>query len=121
MAALHDVDVEAVGLADYGRPGNYFARQIEIWTKQYRAAQTGVLAAVETLIEWLPANCPVEAGKPSLVHGDFRIDNLIFMRGSSQVRAVLDWELSTLGNPLADLAYFCMCLRLPPHRSYRRS
>jgi aminoglycoside phosphotransferase (APT) family kinase protein len=115
MAALHDVDVEAVGLADYGRPGNYFARQIDIWNKQYRAAQTDVLAAVETLIEWLPANCPVEAGKPSLVHGDFRIDNLIFMRGSPQVRAVLDWELSTLGNPLADLAYFCMCLRLSPH------
>ena len=115
MAALHDVDVEAVGLADYGRPGNYFARQIDIWTRQYRAAQTDVLPAVETLIEWLPANCPVEAGKPSLVHGDFRIDNLIFMRGSPQVRAVLDWELSTLGNPLADLAYFCMCLRLPPH------
>ncbi|WNC93421.1 phosphotransferase [Paraburkholderia sp. FT54] len=115
MAALHDVDVEAVGLADYGRPGNYFARQIDVWTKQYRAAQTDVLESVEALIDWLPAHCPVEAGKPSLVHGDFRIDNLIFERGSSQVRAVLDWELSTLGNPLADLAYFCMCLRLPPH------
>jgi aminoglycoside phosphotransferase (APT) family kinase protein len=115
MAALHDVDVEAVGLADYGRPGNYFARQIDVWTKQYRAAQTDGLESVEALIEWLPAHCPVEAGKPSLVHGDFRIDNLIFERGSSQVRAVLDWELSTLGNPLADLAYFCMCLRLPPH------
>ena len=114
MAALHDVDIDAVGLADYGRPGNYFARQIDIWTRQYRAAQTGELAAVETLIEWLPLNCPVEAGKPSLVHGDFRIDNLIFMRGSPQVRAVLDWELSTLGNPLADIANFCMCLRLPP-------
>ena len=115
MAALHDVDVEAVGLADYGRPGNYFARQIDIWTRQYRAAQTGVLAAMETLIEWLPMNCPVDADRPSLVHGDFRIDNLIFVRGSRQVRAVLDWELSTLGNPLADLAYFCMCLRLPQH------
>ncbi|MFM0056008.1 phosphotransferase [Paraburkholderia phytofirmans] len=114
MAALHDVDVEAVGLGDYGRPGNYFARQIDVWTKQYRAAQTDVLESVEALIEWLPAHCPVEIGKPSLVHGDFRIDNLIFERGSSQVRAVLDWELSTLGNPLADLAYFCMCLRLPP-------
>jgi aminoglycoside phosphotransferase (APT) family kinase protein len=114
MAALHDVDVEAVGLADYGRPGNYFARQIDVWTKQYRAAQTDALESVEALIAWLPAHCPVEAGKPSLVHGDFRIDNLIFTRDSSQVRAVLDWELSTLGNPLADLAYFCMCLRLPP-------
>ncbi|MFM0550554.1 phosphotransferase [Paraburkholderia sediminicola] len=115
MAALHDVDVEAVGLADYGRPGNYFARQIDVWTKQYRAAQTDALDSFEALIEWLPAHCPAEAGKPSLVHGDFRIDNLIFTRGSSQVRAVLDWELSTLGNPLADLAYFCMCLRLPPN------
>ena len=69
---------------------------------------------MESLIEWLPAHCPTEAGKPSLVHGDFRIDNLIFMRDAPQVRAVLDWELSTLGNPLADIAYFCMCLRLPP-------
>ncbi|TDN69498.1 phosphotransferase [Paraburkholderia sp. BL10I2N1] len=115
MAALHDVNVEAVGLADYGRAGNYFSRQIDVWTKQYRAAQTDDLHAMETLIDWLPAHCPAEAGKPSLVHGDFRIDNLIFHRGAPQVRAVLDWELSTLGNPLADLAYFCMCLRLPPN------
>ncbi|CAG9266939.1 Aminoglycoside phosphotransferase [Paraburkholderia unamae] len=114
MAALHDVDVEAVGLADYGRAGNYFARQIDVWTRQYRAAQTDELAAMEALIAWLPAHCPAEAGKPALVHGDFRIDNLIFHRGTPKVRAVLDWELSTLGNPLADLAYFCMCLRLPP-------
>jgi aminoglycoside phosphotransferase (APT) family kinase protein len=114
MAALHDVDVEAVGLADYGRAGNYFSRQIDVWTKQYRAAQTDELDAVEALIAWLQANCPEEAGKPSLVHGDFRIDNVMFRRGTPQVRAVLDWELSTLGNPLADLAYFCMCLRLPP-------
>ncbi|MFM0337335.1 phosphotransferase [Paraburkholderia fungorum] len=114
MAALHDVDVDEVGLSDYGRPGNYFARQIDVWTRQYRAAQTDTLQAMDSLIEWLPAHCPAEAGKPSLVHGDFRIDNLIFMRGAPQVRAVLDWELSTLGNPLADIAYFCMCLRLPP-------
>jgi len=114
MAALHDVDVDAVGLADYGRAGNYFSRQIDVWTKQYRAAQTDELDAMQALIDWLPAHCPVETGKPSLVHGDFRIDNLIFHRGASKVRAVLDWELSTLGNPLADLAYFCMCLRLPP-------
>ncbi len=114
MAALHDVDIDAVGLSDYGRPGNYFERQIDVWTRQYRAAQTDTLEALESLIEWLPAHCPAEAGKPSLVHGDFRIDNLIFMRDAPQVRAVLDWELSTLGNPLADIAYFCMCLRLPP-------
>ncbi|MBN3851869.1 phosphotransferase [Paraburkholderia sp. Ac-20340] len=113
MAALHNVDVEAAGLADYGRAGNYFARQIDLWTTQYRAAQTGQLDAMEALIAWLPANCPAESGKPALVHGDFRIDNFIFHRGEPRVRAVLDWELSTLGNPLADLAYFCMCLRLP--------
>lgn len=114
MAALHAVDVDAVGLADYGRVGNYFSRQVEVWTRQYRAAQTDHLAAMEALIDWLPAHCPAGAGRPSLVHGDFRIDNLIFHRGAPQVRAVLDWELSTLGDPLADLAYFCMCLRLPP-------
>lgn len=114
MAALHEVDVEAVGLADYGRAGNYFSRQIDVWTKQYRAAQTDQLDSIEALIEWLPAHCPAETGKPSLVHGDFRIDNIMFRRGTPQVRAVLDWELSTLGNPLADIAYFCMCLRLPP-------
>lgn len=114
MAVLHDVDIDAVGLADYGRSGNYFERQIGVWTKQYRAAETGTLPAVDTLIEWLPAHCPPESGRPSLVHGDFRIDNLIFEQNAPTVRAILDWELSTLGNPLADLAYFCMCLRLPP-------
>jgi aminoglycoside phosphotransferase (APT) family kinase protein len=114
MAALHDVDAEAVGLADYGRPGNYFERQIGVWTKQYRAAETEPLAAMDALIDWLPAHCPAETGKAALVHGDFRIDNLIFEHGAPTVRAILDWELSTLGNPLADLAYFCMCLRLPP-------
>jgi aminoglycoside phosphotransferase (APT) family kinase protein len=113
MAALHDVDVEQVGLGDYGRPGNYFERQIGVWTKQYRAAETERLEAMERLIEWLPAACPADEGRPSLVHGDFRIDNLMFDRNQYRVQAILDWELSTLGNPLADLAYFCMCLRLP--------
>nr|WP_087039446.1 phosphotransferase [Caballeronia arvi] len=113
MAALHEVDVDAVGLADYGRAGNYFQRQIGLWTKQYRAAETERLDAMEVLIDWLPANCPSDEGRPSLVHGDFRIDNLIFDRHACRVRALLDWELSTLGDPLADLAYFCMCLRLP--------
>ena len=113
MAALHDIDVDAVGLADYGRPGNYFERQIGVWTKQYRAAETERLDAMETLIDWLPQACPEDTGRPTLVHGDFRIDNLMFARDSYRVQAVLDWELSTLGNPLADLAYLCMCLRLP--------
>jgi aminoglycoside phosphotransferase (APT) family kinase protein len=114
MAALHEVDIDAVGLSDYGRPDNYFARQIDLWARQYRAAQTDALEPMESLIAWLPAHCPAETGKPALVHGDFRIDNLIFRHDAPQIRAVLDWELSTLGNPLADIAYFCMCLRLPP-------
>lgn len=113
LAALHDVDIDAVGLGDYGRPGNYFQRQIELWTKQYRAAETEQIVPMEALIDWLPAHCPADTQRPALVHGDFRIDNLIFANDTPRVRAILDWELSTLGNPLADLAYFCMCLRLP--------
>jgi len=113
LAALHDVDVDAVGLGDYGRAGNYFQRQIELWTRQYRAAETEPIAAMDALIAWLAAHCPADAQRVSLVHGDFRIDNLIFAHDAPRVRAILDWELSTLGNPLADLAYFCMCLRLP--------
>jgi len=113
MAALHDVDVAAVGLADYGKPGNYFERQIGLWTKQYRLAETERIEAMERLIEWLPSACPADTSKPALVHGDFRLDNMMFDPQEYRVKAVLDWELSTLGNPLADLAYFCMCLRLP--------
>ncbi|MEM5371506.1 phosphotransferase [Paraburkholderia azotifigens] len=113
LAALHDVEPQAVGLGDYGRAGNYFERQIGVWTKQYRAAETQRIDAMEALIEWLPAHCPADTQRVSLVHGDFRIDNLIFASDTPHVRAILDWELSTLGNPLADLAYFCMCLRLP--------
>ncbi|MFT0172163.1 phosphotransferase [Paraburkholderia mimosarum] len=113
LAALHDVNVDTVGLGDYGRAGNYFERQIELWTRQYRAAETEPIAAMNALIDWLPAHCPADAKRLSLVHGDFRIDNLVFAHDAPRVRAILDWELSTLGNPLADLAYFCMCLRLP--------
>lgn len=113
MAALHDIDVESVGLADYGKPGNYLARQIRVWTKQYRQAETQGIEAMERLIEWLPSACPADTDKPSLVHGDFRLDNMMFEPHSYRLKAVLDWGLSTLGNPLADLAYFCMCLRLP--------
>jgi aminoglycoside phosphotransferase (APT) family kinase protein len=90
MAALHEVDVEQVGLADYGRAGNYFERQISLWTKQYRTAETERLEAMEALIDWLPANCPAQEGRPSLVHGDFRIDNLIFDQHACRVRALLD-------------------------------
>jgi aminoglycoside phosphotransferase (APT) family kinase protein len=113
MAALHKLDPVRVGLGDYGRPGNYFARQIGMWSKQYRAAETETVEAVEALIDWLPQHCPADDGEARLVHGDFRLDNLIFQPDRPRVRAILDWELSTLGHPFADLAYFCMCLRLP--------
>ncbi len=113
MAALHAVDVDAVGLADYGKPGNYFERQVGRWTRQYRDSETGRIEAIEALIDWLPDAAPGDGGMRALVHGDFRIDNLIFDPVEPRVLAVVDWELSTLGHPLADLAYFCMCLRLP--------
>lgn len=113
LADLHNVKVNEVGLADYGRPGNYYERQIGLWTKQYRASETTALPAMERLIQWLPQHCPPEDGQISLVHGDFRLDNIMFKKGQAKGQAVLDWELSTLGHPLADLAYFCMCLRLP--------
>jgi len=113
LAAIHDVDVDAVGLPDFGKPGNYFARQIARWSEQYRAAQTDTLADMETLIAQLPrADLPDDA-RAALVHGDFRIDNLIWHPSEPRVLAVVDWELSTLGHPLADLGYFCMALRLP--------
>lgn len=113
LAAMHNVDVDAVGLEDFGKPGNYFQRQIGRWTKQYRASETETLEAMEMLIQWLPDNIPEEDEKTCLIHGDYRIDNLVFHPSRPQVIAVLDWELSTLGHPFADLAYLCMCLRLP--------
>ncbi len=113
MAAIHSVDVAAAGLSDYGKSGNYWQRQIARWTEQYRASQTGEDAAMEHLIAWLPVAAPADDGRVALVHGDFRIDNLIFAHEAPRVLAVVDWELSTLGHPLADLAYFCMALRLP--------
>ncbi|MDX1515213.1 MAG: phosphotransferase [Woeseiaceae bacterium] len=113
LAALHDVDVAAAGLGDFGHPGNYFERQTGRWTKQYRAAETARIDAVEALIDWLPANVPPDDGAVGLIHGDYRIDNVIFHDSEPRAVAVLDWELSTLGHPMADLAYYCMCLRLP--------
>lgn len=113
LAAIHEIDLESSGLSDFGKPGNYFERQIGRWSKQYRAAETEHMAAMEHLLQWLPANVPADDGQVSLIHGDFRIDNLIFHPQEPRALAVLDWELSTLGHPLADLAYFCMCLRMP--------
>ncbi|WP_423140895.1 phosphotransferase family protein [Parablastomonas sp. CN1-191] len=107
LAALHAVDVAAVGLADYGKPGNYFGRQIERWTRQYRLSETERMEPVERLIEFLPATVP-EQTRTSVVHGDYRIDNLIYARDEPRVAAVLDWELSTLGDPLADFTYLCL-------------
>ncbi|MBP6299990.1 MAG: phosphotransferase family protein [Arenimonas sp.] len=113
LAAIHSVSVEDSGLNDYGKPGNYFERQITRWSKQYRDSETQSIAAMDALIEQLPMRCPEDDGCVSLVHGDFRIDNLMFDSQGQHVLAVVDWELSTLGHPLADLGYFCMALRLP--------
>jgi len=112
LAALHDIDVEAVGLSDFGRPGSYFERQISRWSGQYRASEIEPIAAMDKLIEWLPQNMPLDDGKVSLIHGDYRIDNIIFDSSSTEARALLDWELSTLGHPYADLAYQCMQWRM---------
>jgi len=114
LAALHQVDVDAVDLADFGRPGDYFARQINRWTQQYIASQTEQIAEMDALIDWLPANLPTDDGDIALVHGDYRLDNMIFRPGKIEIAALLDWELSTLGHPLADLAYQCMQLRMDP-------
>ncbi len=113
LAALHNVDVDAVGLTDYGRPGNYFERQVSRWSKQYRASELQQIPEMETLMEYLPANMPEDDGRVSLVHGDYRLDNMMFHPGEPRVIALLDWELSTLGNPLADLANQCMAWMLP--------
>ena len=111
IAALHKVDFAAVGLGSYGKPGNYFERQIGRWSKQYLASVTGPNPAMDSLIEWLPRNIPASARdetEVSIVHGDFRLDNLVFHPTEPRVIAVLDWELSTLGHPLADFSYHCM-------------
>ena len=107
LADLHSIDPVAAGLGDYGKPGNYFERQVARWTKQYRASETEHMPEVERLIEWLPATLPVQT-RTSIVHGDYRIDNMIFAPAEPRVIAVLDWELSTLGDPLADFSYFLM-------------
>ncbi len=112
LAALHSVDIAAAGLADYGPPGNYFARQISRWTKQYRASETETQPDMDALIDWLDNNIPPETATPRLVHGDWRIDNLLF-NDAGNLLAVLDWELSTLGDPLADLGAQLMQWAMP--------
>jgi len=117
IATLHSVDIKAVGLADYGKPGNYFTRQIGRWSKQYQASALAPIAEMDQLIAWLPDNLPPSAlddSQVAIVHGDFRLDNLIFHPTESRVTAVLDWELSTLGHPLADFSYHCMAWHIPP-------
>ena len=112
LAHLHTLDPETPGLAEFGRPGNYFERQIGRWTKQYRAAQTDDIVEMERLIEWLPCTVPAQS-RTSIIHGDYRIDNLIFAKDRPDVLAVIDWELATLGDPLADFAYLAMNWILP--------
>ena len=115
IALLHSIDYRAIGLEDFGKPGNYIGRQVERWSKQYRASETQRIEAMDNLIGWLPKNIPPEAGT-TVVHGDFRLDNTIFHAGEARILAVLDWELSTLGDPLADFAYHCMSWHIPPDK-----
>lgn len=117
IAALHTVNFTEQGLAGYGKPGNYFERQIGRWSKQYMASVTKPIAEMDQLIAWLPAHIPEKARDEnlvSIVHGDFRLDNLMFHPTEPRVLAVLDWELSTLGHPLADFSYHCMAWHIPP-------
>ena len=117
IAALHSVDIASAGLADYGKPGNYFERQIGRWSKQYLASVTQPIQAMDELMAWLPAHMPasaLDATKIAVVHGDYRLDNLVFHPIEPRVLAVLDWELSTLGHPLADFSYHCMAWHIPP-------
>ncbi len=120
IVALHTVDFNALGLGDYGKAGNYFSRQVDRWTRQYRASSTGDIEAMERLIEWLPHHVPhEEQPQVSLVHGDYRLDNVIFHPSEPRILAVIDWELSTLGHPLADFAYHLMSWHIVPGGAMR--
>jgi aminoglycoside phosphotransferase (APT) family kinase protein len=113
IASLHSLDPVQLGLGDFGKPGEYIARQVARWSKQYRAAETERIEAMDRLIAWLPANIPA-GDETRIVHGDYRMDNVIYHAREPRILAVLDWELSTLGHPLADFAYHCMAWRIPP-------
>ncbi|HCK75780.1 MAG TPA: phosphotransferase family protein [Gammaproteobacteria bacterium] len=119
LAALHSLDPVHIGLADFGRPGSYFARQVKRWTDQYRASETMFINTMESLMRWLAEHLPDDDGQTALLHGDYRLDNLIMTHDQVHIQAVIDWELSTLGHPFADLAYFCMCLRMPNYEQIR--
>ncbi|MBC7573833.1 MAG: phosphotransferase family protein [Herminiimonas sp.] len=112
IAQLHTIDYAAIGLGSYGKPGNYFGRQIERWSKQYKASETETIEAMDKLIEWLPKNIP-EGDETSIVHGDYRLDNMMFHPTEPKILAILDWELSTLGHPLADFSYHLMSWHIP--------
>jgi aminoglycoside phosphotransferase (APT) family kinase protein len=112
LAKLHMYDPVAIGLGDFGKPGNYFARQVDRWTKQYRASETQTIPEMDRLIEWLPTTVPAQE-RVSVVHGDYRIDNMVFHKTEPRVQAVLDWELSTLGDPMADFTYLLMQWTMP--------
>ena len=112
LARLHAVDYAALGLADFGRPGSYVARQISRWGKQYKASETETIEAMDRLLEWLPAHLP-QNDETVLVHGDYRLDNMVFHPSEPRVLGVIDWEISTLGDPLAELSYLCMLWRTP--------
>lgn len=114
LAAIHQVDLTAVGLSDFGPHGDYFRRQIDRWSQQYTAAQTGAIPAMDRLIAALDHACPADDGRATLVHGDYRIDNLLFASDAPRLVAVLDWELSTIGHPFADLAAVIMQWQMPP-------
>ena len=116
LAALHRIDYDKVGLGDFGKPGNYFERQYARWRDQYRASETHRIEPMETLLSWLADNLPEDDGRVSLVHGDYRLDNMIFEANEPRVKALLDWELSTLGHPFADVGYQCMQLRMPERK-----
>ena len=117
IAALHCVDFGSIGLADFGKPGNYFERQIARWSKQYSASVTEPIDAMDQLMAWLPQNIPASArdpGQVAIVHGDYRLDNMVFHPTQPRIVAVLDWELSTIGHPLADFSYHCMSWHIEP-------
>jgi len=113
IARLHGIDYKAIGLESFGKPGNYFGRQIERWTRQYRMSETEKIPAMDSLIEWLPKNIPA-GDETAIVHGDYRLDNMIFHPTEPRVLAILDWELSTLGHPMADFSYHCMSWHIAP-------